>query len=605
MQPRIFILAITFLLTTQVSYAQTVTEKIIPKKTEFIDNTGIDEIIEDDFYESLQTDSKNYFWTINLKKGPYNTKKEAKKEGINLKNFIRKSKDIYKQKEITFLNENNLDDDKKKTQPFSWTVNFRIGPYKTKLKALEIAEKLNTIQKTPENIILTREENKSSRPQNIDKSLQKYQASKDLNKIRGKIFLTNQLISNKTPPLKKTIQTTNAPQDSLEVTLQHKDKTDNNKGFVLVTTSNKSLNVRQKPSSSSRVMASLLKGSKVPFITNNNPIKGNSTWFKVEYSKGMYGWVHSKYSKIIKQPLNIKTAQSNFLIKTDNEKVSSKIKQLTASKTLDDSNGIINFLRKKVIEITIDKTQAIKSRNEARAILEKKIISTSIEIKNLKKSTASLRKELEKSKSEKSAVTLATKQANSKIQADILASNKRYDDLAAKKSLETKIFKTTTASLRKELKKVKSEKSAVILATKQANIKIQADILASNKRYDDLAAKKSLETKIFKTTTASLRKELKKVKSEKSAVILATKQANIKIQADILASNKRYDGLAAKKSLETKAFKTTTASLRKELEKVKSEKSAVILATKQANIKFKRTSWPVIKGMMVWLQKNR
>ena len=148
MQPRIFILAITFLLTTQVSYAQTVTEKIIPKKTEFIDNTGIDEIIEDDFYESLQTDSKKYFWTINLKKGPYNTKKEAKKEGINLKNFIRKSKDIYKQKEITFLNENNLDDDKKKTQPFSWTVNFRIGPYKTKLKALEVAEKLNTIQKT-------------------------------------------------------------------------------------------------------------------------------------------------------------------------------------------------------------------------------------------------------------------------------------------------------------------------------------------------------------------------------------------------------------------------------------------------------------------------
>ena len=157
-QPRLFILVIIFLLTTQVPYAKTVTEKTIPKKPEVIDNTGIDEILEDeiledDFFESVQTDSKNYFWTINLKKGPYNTKKEAKKEGINLKNFIRKSKDIYKQKEITFLNENNLDDDKKKTQPFSWTVNFRIGPYKTKLKALEIAEKLNTIQKTPENII--------------------------------------------------------------------------------------------------------------------------------------------------------------------------------------------------------------------------------------------------------------------------------------------------------------------------------------------------------------------------------------------------------------------------------------------------------------------
>ena len=165
--PRLIILVITSLLIYQISYAKPATEKSIFKQPEAIDNTGIVEILEGDFFEAVQTDSKNYFWTINLKKGPYATKKEAKKEGIDLKNLIRKSKDIYKQKEITFLNKNSLDDDNKKTQPFSWTVNFRIGPYETKQKALKIVEKLNTIQKTPENIILTREENNNASPKNI------------------------------------------------------------------------------------------------------------------------------------------------------------------------------------------------------------------------------------------------------------------------------------------------------------------------------------------------------------------------------------------------------------------------------------------------------
>ena len=206
-QPRLFILLITFLLTTPLSYAKTVTEKTIIKKSKIIENTEIEKIIEDDFFEPVQTNSKNYFWTINLKKGPYTTKKEANKEGMDLKNFIRKSKDTYQQKEITFLNKNNLDDDNKTTQSSLWTVNLRIGPYKTKLKALEIAKKLNTIQDTPESIILTREENKNSRPQSIDKSLPGNQNTRDLNKIRGKIFLTNQFTSKKKlphPPHKQT-----------------------------------------------------------------------------------------------------------------------------------------------------------------------------------------------------------------------------------------------------------------------------------------------------------------------------------------------------------------------------------------------------------------
>ena len=79
-QPRLIILVITSLLISQISFAKTATEKSILKQPETIDNTGIVEILEGDFFESVQTDSKNYFWTINLKKGPYSTKKEAEKE---------------------------------------------------------------------------------------------------------------------------------------------------------------------------------------------------------------------------------------------------------------------------------------------------------------------------------------------------------------------------------------------------------------------------------------------------------------------------------------------------------------------------------------------
>ena len=103
-QPRLFILVITSLLISQISFAKTAIEESILKLPKAIDNTGIVEILEGDFFESVQTNSKKYFWTINLKKGPYSTKKEAEKEGMDLKNFIRKSKAIYQQKEIAFSN---------------------------------------------------------------------------------------------------------------------------------------------------------------------------------------------------------------------------------------------------------------------------------------------------------------------------------------------------------------------------------------------------------------------------------------------------------------------------------------------------------------------
>ena len=96
-----------------------------------------------------------------------------------------------------------------------------------------------------------------------------------------------------------------------------------------------------------------------------------------------------------------------------------------------------------------------------------------------------------------------------------------------------------------------------------------------------LAAKSSKEINNLKINTTTLEKILEKVKSEKSAVIFTAKQAATKAQADTLASNKRYDGLAAKSSKEINTLKTNTTTLEKILEKVKSEKSAVILTAKQ------------------------
>ena len=76
-QPRLISLVITSLLISQVSHAKTATEKFILKPPEAIDNTEIVEIQEGDFFEPVQTDSKKYLWTINLKKGPYSTKKRS------------------------------------------------------------------------------------------------------------------------------------------------------------------------------------------------------------------------------------------------------------------------------------------------------------------------------------------------------------------------------------------------------------------------------------------------------------------------------------------------------------------------------------------------
>ena len=81
--------------------------------------------------------------------------------------------------------------------------------------------------------------------------------------------------------------------------------------FVLIVTKGNSLNVRQTPSASSPVVASLPNNSKVPFVSStNNAASGKGTWFQVEYSKGKLGWVSSGYSRKVKRFKNVATPQA-------------------------------------------------------------------------------------------------------------------------------------------------------------------------------------------------------------------------------------------------------------------------------------------------------
>jgi hypothetical protein len=71
------------------------------------------------------------------------------------------------------------------------------------------------------------------------------------------------------------------------------------KHFILIVTSGSSLNVRQQPSTSSPKIGSLHNGAKVPHIKNEPDEIIDGSWFHVEHSKGKFGWVSSKYAKII------------------------------------------------------------------------------------------------------------------------------------------------------------------------------------------------------------------------------------------------------------------------------------------------------------------
>ena len=89
-------------------------------------------------------------------------------------------------------------------------------------------------------------------------------------------------------------------------------------GYILVVTKGNALNVRQKASSLSRVVGSVLNGSQLPFtgITANDPFNINKSWYQVEYLKGKLGWVSGSYSKKIETP---KKPAASQIVKLDSK----------------------------------------------------------------------------------------------------------------------------------------------------------------------------------------------------------------------------------------------------------------------------------------------
>ncbi|MCL0045996.1 SH3 domain-containing protein, partial [Nitrospinaceae bacterium] len=254
-------------------HAKTSTENLIVNKSDILEaekSTGIE---EGNFFEDIQINSDEYVWLVNLKKGPFPNKEKANQAALELKKTLgitlpKLPKKILILQKSKSANNKNLNQAK-----FSWMINLSLGVYDSKGKALQIAQELKVIQKVPENVFLTRE----------TKDIKTSKFAENITpEISGQIFL-----SREAKPIK--------------------DKT---KYFILVTTKSNSLNVRKNPSSSSPVVARLLRGSKVPHIKNSTLKNRGSSWFYIEYSKGKFGWVSSSYSKEIIDSVSRTTQQA-------------------------------------------------------------------------------------------------------------------------------------------------------------------------------------------------------------------------------------------------------------------------------------------------------
>ena len=82
-------------------------------------------------------------------------------------------------------------------------------------------------------------------------------------------------------------------------------------GYILIVTKSRTLNVRQKASSLSPVVGSVLNGAKIPFAgaTATDATNMNGIWYQVEFLEGKLGWVSGDYSTKIEVPKKSKISQ--------------------------------------------------------------------------------------------------------------------------------------------------------------------------------------------------------------------------------------------------------------------------------------------------------
>ena len=541
------------LIVAQSINAKTSTENLIVDKSELFDITNPSLIKEGNFLEDIPSTTTDYIWVVSLKKGPYASKEEAIKAQLDLKkildplltDFIEEVSLVQKTSPPKNKNINDVN--------ISWMINFEVNVYKSKVKALDIIKKIEKTQKPSDKVLLTRK--------SID--IEKHKLAKIIQPIKdAEIFLSQEISSVK---VKKT-------------------------SLILITTRGSSLNVRKHPSSSSPVIAKLLKGTKVPQATDSLAANDKKGWFYIEYAKEKYGWISSSFSKKIidssiennqqakltnivseknqknkgnqiesNKPSNVFKTNEPISI-TKNEKIS-RLKEFknvnaTKSKEIKSLQLAIKSLRSELNQTKLDKSGAIEGRNLAREELQRVTIETDNKVKNLNATTASIRAELAQTISDKGIAINKIKETNAKEKKEILTRVKKLENKNEKNSKKIKSLQTKTASLSTELNLIKSEKTKLIEAANQANAKASEVKLASIKEFKHLESSKNQESENLKSKIKNLRIVLEKFKKEK-----------LKSSKSIESNAKQIEIERIIRDKEITALKKQTMDLKLELDK--------------------------------------
>ena len=286
-----------------------------------------------DIWENGDPNLEGYLWTINLKSGPFPTKDKAKQAGTELINETRNTINLLQNDIPTTEAKSSKENKRSSTANYSWAVNFRLGSYKSRNKALKIVKKLKVNQALRTSISLSRE------PINIKRF--KPEANSQ-SKITGELLLTQNKVSVKSKA----------------------------KYSILISTKGNSLNVRKEPSTSSPIISKLRNGIKVPYIKKHINEMDDDLWFYVKYSQDNYGWVSSKYSKRIidssstvskQNSLNpLKTQRAQVNNESDNKQHNKKETTARIQKEIDKES----VKRPKAISDTTTKIKELKPSSE-------------------------------------------------------------------------------------------------------------------------------------------------------------------------------------------------------------------------------------------------
>jgi uncharacterized protein YraI len=364
-----------------------------------------------DIWENGDPNLEGYLWTVNLKSGPFPTKDKAKQAGTELINVTRNTINLPQNNISTTQAKSSKENKRSSTANYSWAVNFRLGSYKSRDKALKIVKILKVNQALRASISLSRE------PININTFKPEVNSQ---SKITGELLLTQ----SKVPVKSKA------------------------KYSILISTKGNSLNVRKGPSTSSPIISKLPNGIKVPYIKKHINEKNDDLWFFIKYSQENYGWVSSKYSKRIidssstvsKQnslnPLNTQRAHVNN--ESDNKQHNKKETTARIQKEIDKES----VKRPKVISDTTTKIKELKPSSEL-------YISR---IADLQKINAAL---------------LLENERNYQKIADLRRTNIILEMEKEFKTKELLKLKATSSDIQTELDKIKSEKP---MTTKEVQI---------------------------------------------------------------------------------------------------------------------------------------